>query len=144
MKKIICIMLCVFMMSACSIGHQAGDPIELTPQEVNNKLQDEKQNTFMLYLTTDNCYACEEYVKVIQEVEDESHFDIYYVNVPLEDVDNNEKSALAELGITIGSYTQLPMTFYFYQGSLLPENRKEGFIEKKDLKKWLKELHLIK
>lgn len=144
MKKIVCICLCILLMSGCSSFHQEGDPIELTPQEVINKLQDEKQNSFLLYLKTDECYACEEYDKVVEALEEESHFDIYYVDIDLHEDDEKVKSALEELEITIGNYETLPMTYYFYQGSLLPENRKVGFIEKKDFKKWLKELHLMK
>lgn len=144
MRKIICVCLCLLMLSGCSLLHQEGDPIELTPQEVINKLQDEKQNSFLLFLTTKDCYACSEYVNVVEELEEESHFDIYYVDIDLQEDDKKVKSALEELGITIGNYSTLPMTYYFYQGTLLPENRKEGYIEKKDYRKWLKELRLMK
>lgn len=144
MKKIVCVCFCLLMMSGCTFGHKDTDPIELTPQEVIDKLQDEKQNSFLLFLTTDNCYTCTEYEKVIRELEEESHFDIYYVNIDMEEDSSKTKSALEELNITIGDYTVLPMTYYFYQGSLLPENKKEGYIEKSDFRKWLKELHLVK
>lgn len=144
MKKIICMMMSLFLIGGCSIAHKDNDPVALTPQEVINKLQDEKQNSFLLYLTTDNCYTCSEYEKVISELEKESHFDIYYVNIDLNEDDRKTKSSLEELNITIGEYRELPMTYYFYQGSLLPENKKEGYIEKDEYRQWLKELHLFK
>ena len=144
MKKVLCICLTLLLLSGCSLMRKDSDPIKLTPQEVINKLQDEKQNSFLLYLTTSNCYTCEEYERVVAELEEESTFDIYYVTIDLDEDDSKVTSALDEFNITIGDYTSLPMTYYFYQGSLLPENKKEGYIEKDDYRQWLKELHLRK
>lgn len=144
MKKIICLCMTLLLLSGCSLLRKNDEPIQLSPQEVINKLQDEKQNSFLLYLTTSDCYTCEEYETVVEALKEESDFDIYYVKIDLNEDDMRVKSALDELNITIGDYTTLPMTYYFYQGSLLPENRKEGYIEKDDYRQWLKELHLRK
>ena len=49
--------------------------------------------------------------------------------------DTDIKQAVEELQITTGKIQSLPSTFYFYQESLLPENSKEGYLEKEGLVK---------
>ena len=115
----------------------------MTPQEVLVRLQDPKKNSFMLYITSDNCYSSDEYEKVIQEIEEETPFEIYYLKMDTNEEDTDIKQAVEELQITTGKIQSLPSTFYFYQGSLLPENSKEGYLEKKDLLKWLNDLYLL-
>lgn len=142
------VFLCITCALLLVIGHgcsskEKGKPIELTPSEVLARLQDNKQNSFLLYLTSDNCYSCEQYEKVIEEVEKETPFEIYYVSIDINNTDKDIKNALEELEITTGDIQALPTTYYFYQGSLLPENKKEGYLEKKDLIKWLKDLHIL-
>lgn len=144
MKKVICVFISLFMMTGCTLKQKDANPIELTPQEVIDKIKDDKQNTFLLYLTSDDCYTCQQYTKVVKELEKESHFDIFYLKINPNEKDRDTKAALDELNIMIGNYTELPMTYYFYQGTLLPENKKEGYIEKSDFHKWLRELHLMK
>ncbi|MEG0329832.1 MAG: thioredoxin family protein [Longicatena sp.] len=144
MKKILCILCCLFLITGCSTSEKIVKPIKLTPREVLNKLQDTKQNSFLMYLTMDDCYTCEEYEKMIKEVQKTTPFDIYYIKLKLNETDKEILSDLSELNITIGDYTSLPTTFYFYQGSLLPENKREGYIEKKDFTKWLKDLRILK
>lgn len=144
LKKLMIFLCCLVLISGCSLFDKEKDePIELTAKEVLEKLQDPKQNSFLLYLTTDNCYSCQEYQKVIDELEGEQPFEIYYLNIDVNEEDKDIKKALEELKITTGDYYNLPMTYYFYQGSLLPENIKDGYMEKKDLKKWLKNLHIL-
>lgn len=144
LKKLLLTICCAFLISGCSLWEKEKDePIELTPFEVLEKLQDAKQNSFLLYLTMDNCYSCEEYQKVIDELEREQPFEIYYLKIDADETDEDTKKALEELKITTGDYYNLPMTYYFYQGSLLPENVKDGYMEKKDLKKWLENLHIL-
>ena len=143
MKKILLCLVCtMFLLQGCS-KNQEGEPIELTAQEVLVRLQDSKKNSFMLYITSDNCYSCDEYEKVIQEIEEETPFEIYYLKMDTNEEDTDVKQVIEELQITTGKIQSLPSTFYFYQGSLLPENRKEGYLEKKDLLKWLNDLHLL-
>lgn len=142
-KKMLTILCCVFILCSCSlIKKQKDKPIELTPQEVLDKLQDTKQNSFLLYLTADDCYSCSEYQKVINSLEKSEPFEIYYLKI-----DPNEntttKKILDELQITTGKYFNLPMTYYFYQGTLLPENKKDGYLKEKDLRTWLQNLHII-
>ena len=97
----------------------------------------------MLYITSENCYSCDEYEKIIQEIEEETPFEIYYLKMDTNEEDTDVKRSLEELQITTGNIQSLPSTVYFYQGSLWPENKKEGYLEKKDLLKWLNDLHLL-
>lgn len=144
MKKIMIVCLSVFLLCACSGNTATKKPVELSAQNVIDKLADKKQNSFLLYLTTENCYTCDEYEKVVNELLKEDPFDIYYVSIDLNEDDAKVVAALNELNITNGNFTELPMTFYFYQGALLPENKKAGYIEKDDYREWLKGLHLMK
>lgn len=143
MKKVLLSLLCaIFLLQGCSKQNE-GEPIELTAQEVLVRLQDPKKNSFMLYITSENCYSCDEYEKIIQEIEEETPFEIYYLKMDTNEEDTDVKRSLEELQITTGNIQSLPSTFYFYQGSLLPENSKEGYLEKKDLLKWLNDLYLL-
>lgn len=144
MKKLIVFLFCSMLLLQGCGGNDGKEPIELTPQEVLARLQDTKQNSFMLYITSDNCYSCEEYEKVVQEIEEQTPFEIYYLKMDLNEEDADIQSAMDELQITTGNIQSLPTTYYFYQGGLLPENKKEGYLEKKDLQKWLNDLHLLK
>ena len=76
-------------------------------------------------------------------MEDETPFEVYYTHIDLTNVDPQMQKSLEELKVTIGDIEQLPTTYYFYQGSLLDENKKPGYMEKKDLITWLKNLHII-
>lgn len=143
MKKIICILCCVFLVCGCSFGSEQGEPIELTPREALNKLQNEKENSFMLYITTENCYTCEEYRSVVEEIQESMPFDIYYITLDMDVKDSTTKADLEELNVTIGDYQSLPTTYYFYQGTLLPENKRDGYIEKADFITWLKALRIL-
>lgn len=145
MIKKILILCCIFILSSCSfIKKQNNEPIELTPQEVLDKLQDTKQNSFLLYLTSDNCYSCSEYEKVIESLQAQQTFEIYYLKINPNEEDKDIKKLLDELQITTGKFYNLPMTYYFYQGSLLPENKKDGYIEEKEMRKWLQNLHIMR
>lgn len=142
-KKVLLIFCFVFMLSSCSLTKKKQDaPIELTPQQVLDKLQDTKQNSFLLYLTADDCYSCSEYQKVIDDLEKSEPFKIYYLKIDPNE-DDTTKKLLNELQITTGKYFNLPMTYYFYQGTLLPENKKDGYLKEKDLRTWLQNLHII-
>lgn len=143
-KKILMILCCVLILSGCSLlKKQKNEPIELTPQEVLDKLQDTKQNSFLLYLTADDCYSCTEYQKVIESLQAQESFDIYYLKIDPNEEDEKVIKLLDEIEITTGNYFNLPMTYYFYQGSLLPENKKDGYIEEKEMRKWLQNLHIM-
>ena len=131
----------MFFLQGCGKDHE-GEPIELTPQEVLVRLQDPKRIPSCC-ISPDNKYSCDEYEKVIQEREEKTPFEIYYLKMDTNEEDTDIKQAVEELQITTGKIQSLPSTFYFYQGSLLPENSKEGYLEKKDLLKWLNDLHLL-
>lgn len=143
MKKIFLLLFCtMFLLQGCS-QQEEGKTVELTPKEVIARLQDTKQNSFMLYVTSENCYSCEEYEKVIQEVQEETPFDIYCVVLDLNEEDKEKQSAFEELQIITGDIQVLPTTYYFYQGGLTSDNKKEGYLEKRDLVSWLNSLHLL-
>ena len=142
MKRIIILMLMLVLCTSCTPFDQKG-PKELTVPEVLERLNNEHTNSFLLYITTKDCYSCEEYDKVIEEVEEIQPFDVYYTYIDLNEEDAATKKALEELLVTTGDIEQLPTTYYFYQGSLLDENKKAGYIEKRDLITWLKNLHIL-
>ena len=100
----------MFLLQGCSKNHE-GEPIELTAQEVLVRLQDSKKNSFMLYITSDNCYSCDEYEKVIQEIEEETPFEIYYLKMDTNEEDTDVKQVIEELQITAGKIQSLPFTF---------------------------------
>lgn len=143
MKIILILLFCtMFLLQGCN-QQTKGEAVELTPEEVIARLRDTEQNSFMLYVTSENCYSCEEYEKVIQEVQDETPFDIYYVVLDLNEEDKDTISAFEELQIITGDIQALPTTYYFYQGGLTSDNKKEGYLEKRDLVSWLNSLHLL-
>ena len=142
MKKVIFVMLIVCLLAACSPSSKKG-PIEVSAAEVLEKLSDERQNSFLLYVISDDCYSCDEYQKVIEEIEKQQPFEVYYLHINLKEKDADVKKMLDELKDTTGVLRQLPTTYYFYQGTLQAENRKEGYLEKKDLIAWLKNLHIL-
>ena len=90
MKKVLLCLFCMmFFLQGCGKDHE-GEPIELTPQEVLVRLQDPKKNSFMLYITSDNCYSCDEYEKVIQEIEEKTPFEIYYLKMDTNEEDTED------------------------------------------------------
>ena len=58
MKKVIFVMLIVCLLAACSPSSKKG-PIEVSAAEVLEKLSDERQNSFLLYVLSDDCYSCD-------------------------------------------------------------------------------------
>lgn len=144
MKKMLCAILSAILLSGCfGSNHSATEPIEISAREVVDRLQSQKTDTFLLYITTDSCYSCDEYKKVIEELEQIKPFEIYELSIDLNENDADVKEALNELEITIGTYATFPMTYYFYKGNLQPENVKQGYIEKEDYETWLKNLHIL-
>ena len=142
MKKLICAMVFLLLFSGCQKSQSKGTPIELGATQVVERLHDQDKDTFLLYITTDECYSCEEYDKVVKNLQEIKPFDIYYLSIDLEEDSSEVKEALNELEVTIGNYSTFPMTYYFYKGNLQPENIKKGYIEEEDYEKWLKDLHI--
>ena len=144
MKKMLCAILSAILLSGCFGSNQsATEPIDISAREVVDRLQSQKTDTFLLYITTDSCYSCDEYKKVIEELEQIKPFEIYELSIDLNENDADVKEALNELEITIGTYATFPMTYYFYKGNLQPENVTQGYIEKEDYETWLKNLHIL-
>lgn len=137
MKKILLILCCLCMICGCTSSSD-GKMKKSSAEEIMKLLQREGSNNFLLVLTTSNCYSCDEYEKVIEQLEEEKEFLIYYINV-----DNENKNKMDELRITIGDYTTLPMTYYFEAGTLKPENIKSNYIELETYRAWLKELGIF-
>lgn len=144
MKKMLCAILSAFLLSGCFGSDQAStEPIEISARKVVDRLQSQKTDTFLLYITTDSCYSCDEYKKVVKELQQIKPFEIYELTIDLNEDNADVKEALNELEITIGTYATFPMTYYFYKGNLQPENVKQGYIEKEDYETWLKNLHIL-
>ena len=143
MRKVILILGMIFLLCGCSEEKVIDHPQELSVNEVLTKLNSEKSDSFLLYLTSDNCYSCEEYEKVIEDLEEEEPFEIYYLKIDLEENDEATLQAMRELDVTIGDIKELPTTYYFYQGNLLKENCKLVYLNKEELREWLKSLHIL-
>lgn len=86
MRKVILILGMIFLLCGCSEEKVIDHPQELSVNEVLTKLNSEKSDSFLLYLTSDNCYSCEEYEKVIEDLEEEEPFEIYYLKIDLEEM----------------------------------------------------------
>ena len=142
MKKVILSIMIAILLVGCSSSPKK-EPIELSAQQVVNRLNDENQDSFLLFITNDQCYACEEYEKVIASIEEIQPFEIYYMYLNLEESDEAVIQTLKELTVTTGPIEQLPMTYYFYQGGLQEDNKKAGYIEKRDMIEWLRNLHIL-
>ena len=132
MRKVILILGMIFLLCGCCEEKVIDHPQELSVNEVLTKLNSEKSDSFLLYLTSDNCYSCEEYEKVIEDLEEEEPFEIYYLKIDLEENDEATLQAMRELDVTIGDIKELPTTYYFYQGNLLKENCKLGYLNKEE------------
>lgn len=136
MKKIV-IACCILLLLAGCHSSASKTMSKTSADEVIRRIQRDDDNSFLLVLTTTNCYSCEEYEKVVEQLESEKEFDIYYI-----DVNNEEQSKLDELKITLGDYITLPMTYYFENGKLKPDNIKSNYIELETYREWLKQLKI--
>lgn len=137
MKKILMIVCFLLTLAGCS-SSASKTMSKTSADEVIRRIQRDDDNSFLLVLTTTDCYSCEEYEKVIAQLESEQSFDIYYI-----DVFDEEQSKLDELKITLGDYITLPMTYYFEDGKLKPDNIKSNYIELETYREWLKQLKII-
>lgn len=137
MKKILMIVCFLLALAGCS-SSASKTMSKTSADEVIRRIQRDDDNSFLLVLTTTDCYSCEEYEKVIAQLESEQSFDIYYI-----DVFDEEQSKLDELKITLGDYITLPMTYYFENGKLKPDNIKSNYIELETYREWLKQLKII-
>lgn len=144
MRKSLILIAVLFLLTSCIFDNEIKtEPIELSAREAVEMLQNSKQNSFLLYLRTESCYSCDVYEEIIRDVQETGPFEIYYINVKLNEEDEVTNNAMQELNVTMGAYNELPTTFYFYQGALLPENKKEGYLEKEVLTEWLKNLQIL-
>lgn len=137
MKKFVLLCTLIAILTGCSsAGSESME--KTTADKVIRRLQVEGENSFLLVLTTTNCYSCDEYAKVVEQLESEKQFDIYYI-----DVDKEDSDKLEELKITLGDIETLPMTYYFDEGVLKQENIKKNYIELETYREWLKLLEIF-
>lgn len=143
MKQILTILAVLLIMSGCGSSTEEKGVQELNAGEVLTKLYNENENSFLLYLTSDHCYSCDEFEKVIDELQQQEPFAIYKLHIQLEEEDENIQQQMQELNVTIGDIRELPMVYYIYQGNLLQENTKSGYQDKEVMEQWLKSLHIL-
>lgn len=136
MKKKIIIYLLLMLLAGCS-STGTESMRKTTADQVIRRLQVEGENSFLLVLTANNCYSCDEYAKVVEQLQNEQKFNLYYIDVDAEDEDK-----LEELKITLGDVETLPMTYYFDKGVLKTENIKKNYIELETYREWLKLLKI--
>lgn len=143
MKRLLIFLTALLLLTGCLAKERQDYPKEMTVQEVLTKLADKKNNSFLLYLTTAHCYSCDEFEKVVEELEKKERFEVYKLYIDLEEEDEEALQALQELNVTIGNVEEFPMVYYFYQGSLQQENIKKGYQDEEVMRKWLKNLHIL-
>ncbi len=136
MKKWLIACSLVLLLSACSSAGSESMK-KTSADEVIRRIQIDGENSFLLVLTAGNCYSCDEYAKVVEELQKEKKFDLYYI-----DVDNEDEDKLEELKITLGDIDTLPMTYYFDKGVLKKDNVKRNYIELETYREWLKLLKM--
>lgn len=136
MKKILIALSLSLLLFGCSSSSIPGVNT-ISADEVIKRIQKDDENSFLLVLTAKNCYSCDEYDKVVKELQNEKEFDIYMM-----DVDEQDKDKLDELKITLGEYATLPMTYYFDKGELKKDNVKANYIELEAYREWLKLLNM--
>ena len=144
MKKIILLLCMCFLLIACDVPTKNSGIVDLGVYEVVDVINSQKQDNFLLYITSDKCYSCEEYEKVITKLQKEYGFTIYRLKMNVDEKNNDVKKAFSELEVSCGRVEVLPMTYYFSQGVVLPENKKAGYVEEEDMVVWLKNINLIK
>lgn len=137
MKKILLLCFMIYSLVGCSSAGSTSMQ-KTTADEVIRRLQVDGENSFLLVLTTTDCYSCDEYAKVVEQLEEEQQFDLYYI-----DVNKEDKDSLEELKITLGDVETLPMTYYFDQGNLKQDNIKWNYIELETYREWLKSIGLF-
>lgn len=144
MKKylIISIFLTLFAITGCSKAEKSSGVIELSYNEVTKRMHDEEKDTFFLFLSSKDCYTCDEYIDMIKILQKEKPFVMYYVNVVLEMSDQDIQKELDNMEITAGEFDTLPTTYYIENGSIQNDNIKEGYVEPEDFKTWLKTLKI--
>lgn len=145
MKKAIIIttlLLCVLSGCVSSSSKDEGEPLELTSKELINKINDPKNNSFLVYIKTDKCYSCDEFEKVVTTMQKAQPFPIYYLLLDMDEQENSVKKDLEELSAILGDFHELPTTYYFKEGTLLPENIKPGYMQEKEFETWLKKLQI--
>lgn len=136
-RSCLAFLTCMLLLAGCTQTQSSGMQ-KISADEVIRKLQVDGENSFLLVLTTTDCYSCEEYTKVVEQLEEEKQFDIYYI-----DVNKEDKDKLEELKITLGDVETLPMTYYFDHGDLNPDNIKWNYIELETYREWLKSIGLF-
>ena len=136
MKKRMIVWAAVLMLAGCSSAGSESMK-KTSADEVIRRIQVDGNNSFLLVLTTTDCYSCDEYAKVVEQLQSEQPFDLYYI-----DVNKEKEDKLEELKITLGDVETLPMTYYFDEGMLKQENIKRNYIELETFREWLKLLKI--
>ena len=124
MKKGVIIGMLLMMLVGCSSAGSESMK-KTTADKVIRRLQVDGEN------------SCDEYAKVVEQLQNEKKFDLYYIDIDAEDEDK-----LEELKITLGDVETLPMTYYFDKGVLKTENIKKNYIELETYREWLKLLKI--
>lgn len=137
MKKFLIACFVMVQLMGCSAPSKQSSMKKITADEVIRRLQIEYDDSFLLVLTTTDCYSCDEYAKVVEQLQKEKPFDLYYI-----DINDEDKDKLDELKITLGEVITLPMTYYFEDGVLKPDNIKQNYIELETYREWLKLLKI--
>ncbi len=143
MKKLI-LLLCMCFLFACDVPTKTSGLVDLGVYEVVDVINNDKNNTFLLYITSDRCYSCDEYEKVVTKLQKEYGFTIYRLKMKVNETNEDVKKAFSELEVSCGRIEVLPTTYYFSQGIVLPENKKSGYMEEEEMITWLKSINLIK
>ena len=86
MKKRMIVWAAVLMLAGCSSAGSESMK-KTSADEVIRRIQVDGNNSFLLVLTTTDCYSCDEYAKVVEQLQSEQPFDLYYIDVNKEKED---------------------------------------------------------
>lgn len=142
MKRWLLCLLTIFI-CGCSTVQPDAVYLEVTPSQVLDLIGNKNTNTFLFYVVSDHCYSCDEFDKSIEELKNEYMFKVYRMKIDLDEKDEKTVQDLKALQVTIGHLNELPTMYYINKGELTKVNHKEGYMDKKELETWLKEIHII-
>ena len=154
MKKILSLILCVFLISGCSkasTNHIKKDLSlsginEITYEQLQDKLDSDE--LFVLYIGRPDCGDCREFEPILNSyLEENEGTYLYYFNIKeIRDASSKELGIkwtpvlkLVNKGETISEYTYLSEEYYEIKGSKKKEQAKEKYID--DFKDWMSNIY---
>ena len=143
MKKILSLILCVFLISGCSkasTNHIKKDLSlsginEITYEQLQDKLDSDE--LFVLYIGRPDCGDCREFEPILNSyLEENEGTYLYYFNIKeIRDASKKEDATKEEKKL----YENISKEYYEIKGSKKKEQAKEKYID--DFKDWMSNIY---